>query len=49
MTRWRLTLSTHGSWHIDRLYFCVWVTKDIRTGLDLAVARLRELSGMREP
>lgn len=42
--RYRLTQSEHGSWSIQRRWWVFWFTVDIRTPLDRAVARLKELA-----
>jgi hypothetical protein len=43
--RYRLTRSAHGSWAIQVRYWVFWFTIDIRTPLDRAVRRLREIAG----
>jgi|GEM_PF-4865721 len=44
--RYRLTLSRNGSWRIDRRILGIfWWTVDIRSGLDRAVERLKEIAG----
>jgi hypothetical protein len=47
MARYRLQQSTNGTWWIERrTWWGYWSPLDVRTGLDRAVARLRELVGL---